>query len=249
MDFKKSELMKGKLTAIIVDDERLARNDLRLMLSGFEKIEVIGEANGVINAQKLITQFNPDVIFLDIQMRGETGFDLLEKIPRHCKIIFVTAYDEFALKAFDVNALDYLLKPVNRERLAESIERLFEDALPQKESREPLTTDDRLFLLFNSHYKFIKVEAIVHISAAADYSEVHLQDGQVGLVEKPMQEWEERLPSRTFCRIHRSAIINMDYVIKVEEWFNYAFRVTLKGVEEPFVMSRRYASAIKNRMG
>jgi len=241
--------MKGKLTAIIVDDERLARNDLRLMLSHFEKIEIIGEANSVVTASKLIDQSNPDVIFLDIQMRGETGFDLLDKIPRHCKIIFVTAYDEYALKAFDVNALDYLLKPVTRERLAESIERLFEDALPQKDSMSPLTCDDRLFLLFNAHYKFVKVEAIVFISSAADYSEVHLLDGQVGLVEKPMQEWEERLPGKCFCRIHRSAIINMDYVIKVEEWFNYAFRVYLKGVEEPFIMSRRYASAIKNRMG
>jgi len=241
--------MKGKLTAIIVDDERLARNDLRFMLSYFEKIEVIGEANSISAAQKLITQAIPDVIFLDIQLRGETGFDLLELIPKQIKIIFVTAYDEYALKAFDVNALDYLLKPVNNVRLAESIERLFDDSIPEKDSKSPLTIEDRLFLLFNAHYKFIKIESIIYISSAADYSEIHLNDGQVGLVDKPMQEWEDRLPGKSFCRIHRSAIINMDYVIKVEEWLNYAFRVHLKGIAEPFVMSRRYASAIKNRMG
>jgi len=93
------------------------------------------------------------------------------------------------------------------------------------------------------------IKSIVYISAAADYSEIHMLEGQKGLVEKPMQEWEERLPEKCFCRIHRSTIINMDYIIKVEEWFNYAFRVHLKGVAEPFVMSRRYASAIKNRLG
>jgi two-component system, LytTR family, response regulator len=241
--------MDKKLSAVIVDDERLARKDLRLMLSEFKTIEIIGEADNSATAISLIEQTDPDVIFLDIQMPGESGFEMLEKVKTRAQIVFVTAYDEFAIQAFEVNALDYLLKPVNPVRLKIAIDRLFEEPEAAETIRKKLTRDDRLFILFGQHFKFLKINTILFIASSGDYSEVHLSDGSRGLTNRSMQEWEDRLPETVFCRIHRSTIINLDFVVKVEEWFNSTFRVTLQNVQEPFVMSRRYATQIKGKMG
>lgn len=240
--------MNRKLTAVVVDDERLARKALTSLIAEVPEIELVGEADCVDAAVALINKEQPDIIFLDIQMPGESGFDLPEKINSNSKIIFVTAFDEYALRAFEINALDYLMKPVNLPRLKASVSRIFEEHEPPS-SKKLLSCDDRLFILFTTHYVFLKIDTIVYINSSGDYSEVHLADGRQGLTNKTMQEWEERLPEKCFCRIHRSVIINMDFVVKVDEWFNNAFRVHLKGVTEPFVMSRRYASLIKNRMG
>ncbi len=236
-----------KYTAIIVDDERLARNALKTLLEEIDEIELTGEADSVSNAISLIAKVKPDIIFLDIQMPGESGFDLIEKISTNIKIIFVTAFDEFALRAFEVNAIDYLLKPVSVIRLKTSIARLFEENSIDETAKKKLVAGDRLFLLFNNNYLFLKIENILHISSSGDYSELHLIDGKKGLTNKSMQEWEARLPINTFCRIHRCTIINMDYVVKVDEWFNNAFRIHMKGIEEPFIMSRRFSSVIRNR--
>jgi two-component system LytT family response regulator len=241
--------MNRKLSAIIVDDERLARKDLRQMLSEFKSIDVIGEADHAATAMSLIEQTDPDIIFLDIQMPGESGFEMLEKIKPRGEIIFVTAYDEYAIRAFEVNALDYLLKPVSPTRLKATIDRMLEKPEEHTASKKKLTRDDRLFILFGSGYKFIRISSILYIASSGDYSEVYLTDGIRGLTNRSMQEWEERLPDNTFCRIHRSTIINLDYVSKVEDWFNSTFRVFLQQVPAPFVMSRRYATIIKGRLG
>jgi len=236
-----------KLTAIIVDDERLARNAMKTLLKEVDEIFLAGEADSASSASDLIARVIPDLVFLDIQMPGESGFDVIEKIPAGVKIVFVTAFDEYALRAFEVNAVDYLMKPVTLTRLKSCVARLLEDHAPDEMPKKKLTGDDRLFLLFNTHYLFIKVDSILYISSSGDYSEVHLADGKKGLTNKSMQEWESRLPESIFCRVHRSAIINMDYVVKVDEWFNNSFRVQLRGVDEPIMMSRRYTLMIKNR--
>lgn len=238
--------MSNKFKTIIVDDERLARNELRNMLSSFDRIKIIAEAENVIEAVELIEKHKPDVIFLDIQMPGESGFDFVNKINTKAKIIFVTAFNEFALRAFEVNALDYLLKPINPERLKSAIERL-DDTAPDSAEKHDLSFDDRLFISINNEMKFIKIEDINCIIAAGDYSEINLNNGQKGLVLKSMREWETRLPGKYFCRIHRSTIINMEYVEKIEEWFNHSFRIYIKGIKEPLVMSRRYASKLKEK--
>jgi len=240
-------MVNRKLTAIIVDDERLARNAIKTLLTEVDEIELVGEADNVTEAIALIEKVKPGVVFLDIQMPGESGFDLIEQIPEGIKIIFVTAFDEYALRAFDVNAIDYLMKPVTPSRLNASIARLFEEQAPPDTSKNKLTSSDRLFILFNTHYLFLRIDAIHYIRASGDYSELFLTEGKKGLTNKSMQEWENRLPDNTFCRIHRSTIINMNHVVKVDEWFNNAFRIQLRGVEEPFIMSRRYSFAIKNR--
>jgi two-component system LytT family response regulator len=239
----------NKIKAVIVDDERLARKELASMLSELENVELLGEADSVKSATKLINTSSPDVIFLDIQMPGESGFELANQTDIDAKIIFVTAYDEYALRAFEVNALDYLMKPINPKRLKQAVERINETAETKPAEEKKLQYDDNLFIPLNNKYRFVKVSSILSINSAGDYSEVIVSGGIKGLVLKSMKEWESRLPEKYFTRIHRSTIINMEYIDKLEEWFNNSFRVYMKEISEPLIISRRYASKLKDRFG
>lgn len=232
-------------TAIIIDDERLARKEMRRLLAEFASITIAGEAENLADAIKLIETEKPDIVFLDIQLSGESGFDLLERVEHDFKLIFVTAFDAYAVRAFEVNAIDYLLKPVNPERLAKAIDRLAEERVvgPLK----PLEFDDRIFLELGARSLFLKVCDISHIVAAGDYSEVFTRDKRKYLVEKPLREWEERLPEKHFLRIHRQAIVNLEEIEHLEPWFNRTFQVRLKGLREPLTVSRRYAVKLKNK--
>lgn len=239
-----------KLKAIIVDDERLARKELRSLLADFYEISVIGEAENLSETIDLIEKQKPDVVFLDIQLGKENGFDLLEKIEKDFKLIFVTAFDEFAIRAFEINALDYLLKPVNPERLATAIERLFDNEEPENKGElRKLEIDDRLFLEVNGRSCFLKVSDISHISASGDYTEVFMTDGKNSLIEKPLREWEERLPEKHFTRIHRSTIININKVEKIETLFNRTMEVSLQSFAQTFQVSRRFAAKLKEKFG
>ena len=241
--------MSQKYSALIVDDERLARKELANMLSEYECVSICAEAGDVPSAIEAIEKNKPDIIFLDIQMPGKSGFDLLEEVTTDARIIFVTAFDEYAIRAFDVNALDYLLKPIAPERLQKAIERIQLEQEHEAQTDKKLTYEDRLFINFDSHLQFMKISSIVSITAAGDYTQVLISDKKSGLTLKSMKEWESRLPENYFCRIHRSTIINMEYIDHVEEWFNYSFRVYLKGIEKPLVMSRRYAAKLKEILG
>ncbi|HZS05577.1 MAG TPA: LytTR family DNA-binding domain-containing protein [Blastocatellia bacterium] len=233
--------------AVIVDDERLARNKLRSLLAQHPEIQIVGEADGVKVALRVIEETKPDVVFLDIQMPGQSGFDLVNQLRQPIRIIFATAFDEYAIRAFEVNALDYLLKPVNPERLARAVERLSLAAPEPDKSTRPLEYDDYLFLTFGDSSRFLRVGAIRSISAAGVYTEVVTADSQKTLVLKSLNEWEARLPGKYFLRIHRSTIINLEFVERVEKWFNYSQHVYLRGVGEPFVMSRRYAARLREK--
>ena len=245
--------MKKRMNAVIVDDESLARKDLRAVLCDFEQIDVIAEAGSVQEARKLLEAHRPDVVFLDIQMGGETGFDLLEFIGPEASVIFVTAFDEYAIRAFEVNALDYLLKPVNRDRLALSLKRLESgrdfSAVPDESRMNKLSLNDSIFLKLDNAYRFLRISEIVRISAADDYTELFLDSGERLLAHKTMKEWERRLPERIFCRIHRSTMIHTEKVKRIEPWANHAFHVYLEGLEKPVVMSRRYWRQIRDRLG
>ena len=238
-----------ELKALIVDDERLARKELRSLLAEFSEIKIIGEAENVSQALKVIEGDEPAIVFLDIQLAGETGFDLLEKIEStDFKTIFVTAFDAYAIRAFEVNALDYLLKPVNPERLKKAIEKLLQDEKPAVDLR-PLTFDDRLFLELGGRSVFLKINRVSHILAAGDYTEVFTVEGQKYLVEKPLREWEMRLPEKHFARIHRNCIVNLEMVERVESWFNRSYQIYLQKQSEPFAASRRYAARLKEKFG
>lgn len=232
--------------ALVVDDERLARKDLSNMLSELDGVQVIGEAEDVPSALKAIEELKPDIVFLDIQMPGQTGFDLVEQVDFPGKIIFVTAYDEFALRAFEINALDYLMKPVNKDRLQKSIERIETEEKPTQDNEAKLAYSDRLFTTIGNKVQFLKINTILHIHSDGDYTHVTTTNGTKGLITKTMKEWEQRLPENYFCRVHRNSIINTDYIESIEKWFNYSYRVKLQGIEEPVIISRRYAKKLKD---
>jgi two-component system, LytTR family, response regulator len=235
------------LKAIIVDDERLARVNLRKLLLPHPEIEIIGEASSCQSAVDLINMFNPQLIFLDVQLSGETGFDLLEIIDNSIKIIFVTAYDEYAMRAFEVNAIDYLLKPVNPERLKVSVERVMKKEKAQKSAARSYEYSDSIYVRLNNYAsRFIKISSITFIEPVGNYSKIVTVEGKHCLVLKTLKQWQEELPDNNFVRIHRSSIVNIEHVDHIEknpESGHFAF---LKNKPEPLEVSRRYAKRLKS---
>jgi two-component system LytT family response regulator len=234
-----------RFASIIVDDEWLVRAELQRMLRQFPEIEVVGEAENVAQAVQLVKEKRPDVIFLDIQMPGETGFDLLEKIDVQAKVIFITAYDQYALRAFEVNALDYLLKPVTPERLAKAIQRLRTRQPGAASPRAGLNYDDVIYLLVSGSPRFVKIANIKCILAAGNYSYLVYGDRRPELVPKTLSQWEGILPKSHFVRVHRSAIVNFEYVRDIKKGKNYNYQLFLQGLEKPLTLSRRYATRLK----
>jgi two-component system LytT family response regulator len=235
-----------KYRAIIIDDERLARKEMRSLLAEFDEIIVAGEAEDIASALMLIEDEKPDLVFLDIQLSHESGFELLEKTEQYFRLIFVTAFDAYAVRAFEVNAIDYLLKPVNPERLAKAIERLGHESAPVK-AANLFQFEDRIFLQPGGRSLFLKVSEISHIAAANDYSEVFTSDKRKFLVEKSLREWETRLPLKNFLRIHRGILINLEEIEHIENWSNRTFQIRLKNYSQPFNVSRRYAVKLKDK--
>lgn len=234
-----------RLKAVIIDDERLARRELSSLLVDFSEITIVGEAENLTEAVSLIQTNKPDVVFLDIQLSNENGFDLLEKVEKNFKLIFVTAFDEFAIRAFEINALDYLLKPVNPERLAKTLERLLEAEEKNEISLRKLEYEDRLFIEMGERSRFLKISSIKCICADGDYTQVFTDDGKKHLVTKSLKEWEDRLPEKYFVRIHRSTVINLEFIEKVETWFSRSYQIYLQEMKEPLQVSRRYAAQLK----
>ncbi len=240
--------MMHPLKSIIVDDEWLVREELKTLLAEYTEIEFIGEAANVSQAIDLVKEITPDVIFLDIQMPGATGFDLLEQADISSKIIFITAYDQYALKAFEVNALDYLLKPIRKERLAKTVQRLLTEGEPISRASQKLDYNDVVYVLVNGSLKFIKLPLLKCIIAEGNYSYIYYKDRNKDLVTKTLQDWEAILPDDYFVRIHRSTIVNFEYVDQVKKCRNYTHLVYVRGIDEPFVMSRRYAARLRKTM-
>ena len=299
---------KKTVNTVIVDDDLQSRKLLGILLKKFPQIKVVGEASNITSALDIIKQTKPDSVFLDIRLGANSGFELVDKISCEAKVIFVSAYDDYALRAFEVNALDYIKKPIEKERLAKAITRLLatknengsnghENILEESssqvmaenlnsmlynqneksfadnqlnddddnfdefevsdveekndnnngDSKKKLDYDDRLFITTDGVSKFIKISNIQCITAEKDYSYIYLLGGKKLLVLKPMVEWEERLTPKHFVRIHRSTIVNLECVEKVEKWFNASYRVYIQNIHDPFQMSRRYASKLKER--
>ena len=240
--------MNKILKSVIVDDEKLAREDLKSVLKEFSNVEVVGEADSAESAAALLKTIEPDILFLDIQMPGKTGFDLLAEVQTSAKIIFVTAYDEYAIKAFEVSAQDYLLKPVSKSRIELALEHLEISEESKSAHLNQLDYNDTIFVMINNSYQFLKINKIIKIIAAGNYSEVYTNGKQKGLVLKSLREWENRLPGNQFVRVHRNSVINLEYVEKIEDWFNYSYKIHLKGIEGTVIMSRRYALKLKDKL-
>jgi two-component system LytT family response regulator len=236
-----------KLKAIIVDEERLARVNLIRLLEPFPEIEITGEARSCASALELISLHNPQLIFLDIQLSGETGFNLLELIDKSIKIIFVTAYDEYAINAFEVNAVDYLSKPVNPERLREAIGRVKNrEHNPKTETKSYKYSDSIYVRLNNFASRFIKISSITFIEPVGNYSKIVTIEGKHCLVLKTLKQWLEELPDNNFVRIHRSSIVNIEHVDHIEKRPDTGHMAYLKNRPEPIEISRRYAKKLKS---
>jgi two-component system LytT family response regulator len=235
------------LKAIIVDDERLARVNLRKLLESHPEVEIVGEASSCSTAMELIRQHNPGLVFLDIQLNGETGFDLLEMTDNSIEIIFVTAYDEYAIRAFEVNAADYLLKPVNPVRLKISLDRILHSRGESDKPKKVYEYSDSIFVrLTNSKSAFINISSITHICPVGNYSKLVTLEGKHCLVLKTLKQWQEELPSNHFIRIHRACIINMAHIDRIEKKPNAAHLAYLKNIPEPLEISRRFAGKLKD---
>ena len=236
--------------AVIVDDERLARRELRTLLeeAHTHEVQIVGEAASVSEAARVVDATHADVVFLDIQLAGESGMDLLPLLGADVDVVFVTAHDTYTLRAFEVNALDYLLKPVAPERLAMTVDRL-STAQPPSPVRGTVTYQDRLFLRLGEERAFVRVSDIMAIDADGDSSTLLLASGLTRKSSaKSLREWEQRLPEQYFVRIHRSTIVNLEYVERVEP-SQASQNVFLRGLAEPVVMSRRYKARLTGRFG
>ncbi len=239
------------MKAIIVDDERLARNELRRLLSEHPEVEILDEAANVDDAVEKIRTQDPDVIFLDIQMPGKTGFDLLEELDRSPRVIFTTAYDEYAIKAFEFNALDYLLKPIDPARLTEALKKI---KLEKKEDEElelrfaskQLKADDQVFVKDGEKCWFVKLEEVRLFESEGNYVRLFFRD-QKPLILKTLNYLDDRLDSRTFFRANRKHIINLKYIENIEPWLNGGLLVKMKDGKKVEV-SRRQSIKFKEML-
>lgn len=240
------------MRAILIDDERLARTELKKMLQEFPEIEVVDEAT---NAEEGITKIEsqqPDLIFLDIQMPGKTGFDMLAELERAPHVIFTTAYDEFALRAFQVNALDYLLKPVEPKRLADAINKLHQhiekEPKPEAEhyNNSLLNESDQVFVKDGDRCWFVKLSDIRLFESVGNYAKVFFGNNKP-LILKSLNALEERLDEKTFFRANRKHIVNLRMIDKIEPYFNGGLLLELKGGEK-IEVSRRQTVKFKEMM-
>jgi len=241
------------IKAIIIDDERLARNELKKLLMDFPEIEVVAEGANANEGLEKIETMNPDLVFLDIQMPGKTGFDMLAELDKAPHVIFTTAYDEYALKAFEVNALDYLLKPVEPKRLADAIQKLH--IQEEKEqivsnginmNREMLHEDDQVFVKDGERCWFVKLGEIRLFESVGNYAKVFFGPNKP-LILKSLNALEERLDEKTFFRANRKHIVNLRLIDKIEPYFNGGLLLELKGGEK-IEVSRRQTVKFKEMM-
>lgn len=237
------------MRVLVIDDERLARQELKKLLKKHQEVEVIGEAANADEAHELIIKTNPDLIFLDIHMPGKSGFELLEEMDQVPRVIFVTAFDEYAIEAFRVNALDYLLKPVEPKLLSEAIDRVF--ALEQAENQKPidegrLTSESQIFLKDGDKCWFVTLKDVRMFESEGNYVRVFFNTFKP-LILKSLNNLEKRLDETTFFRVNRKFIINLRWVESIENWFSGGLLVKLKGGETVEV-SRRQAARFKDMM-
>jgi len=243
------------IKAVLIDDERLARNELKKLLAEFPEIEVVAEAANANEGMERIESLSPDLIFLDIQMPGKSGFDMLAELDRVPYVIFTTAYDEYALKAFDVNALDYLLKPVEPKRLADAIQKLHlqeekeMNAISSSSSimnRTLLDDDAQVFVKDGERCWFVKLSEVRLFESVGNYAKVFFA-GNKPLILKSLNALEERLDEKVFFRANRKHIVNMRMIEKIEPYFNGGLLLELHGGEKVEV-SRRQAVKFKEMM-
>lgn len=239
-------------STLIIDDERLAREELKSILKDYNEITIIGEAQNGDEAIEKITKQKPDLLFLDVSMPGISGFEILKKLDEIPHVVFVTAYDEYALKAFEVNALDYLLKPVDPVRMNEVIEKLRSKEEADYESTNevqlnrksrPLTITDRVFIKDGEKCYFVQLSEVRMLESDGNYVKVYFGKNRP-MILRSLNSFEERLDPEYFFRANRKFIINLEWIDKIENWFNGGLQVELLSGEK-IEISRRQAIRFK----
>jgi len=231
------------MKAIIVEDSRLARLELKTLLETFPQIEIIAESADPDEAIDLINAKKPDLLFLDIQMPGKNGFELLDCLTEQPEVIFTTAFDEYAVRSFEYDAVDYLLKPIDKERLEQSINKL---AAPSddKNTPLPLENDSSVFLKDGDQCWMVALNTITYFESCGNYTKVFF-DGNKPLIHKSLNQLDKRLPDDLFFRANRQQIVNIKCIIKVDPWINGNLQLTLvDGVK--IEISRRHTSRFKS---
>lgn len=234
------------MKALIIDDERLARKELAQLLEKHDTIEVVGEAANADEAEARITELKPDLLFLDINMPGRDGFQLLEGLEHSPHVIFVTAYDEHALHAFQVNALDYLMKPIDPSRLEAAISKLPRPKDSDVPDRELLRLEDQIFLKDGERCWFVALKDVRLFESEGNYVRVRFAD-QKPLVLRSLNKLEEKLDPHVFFRANRKHIVNLRYVQNIQPWFSGGLNVKLTTGED-IEVSRRQTARFKELM-
>ncbi len=237
------------MKALVIDDERLARVELKRLLAPFKEIEIIGEAVNVDDAISKINELSPDLIFLDIQMPGKNGFELLEELDSVPTVIFTTAYDEYALKAFEYSALDYLLKPIEPKRLEEAIRKVLstnKQEAKKESSSSALKEDDQVFVKDGDRCWFVRLSSVKLFESEGNYVRLYFDENKP-LILKTLNYLDERLDNKTFFRANRKHIINLKWVENIEPWLNGGLLVKLKGGNK-IEVSRRQAAKFKDML-
>jgi two-component system LytT family response regulator len=243
-----------KKSVVIIDDERLARQELKKLLLDFPDYVVVAEASNAAEGVRFINEFDPDLVFLDIQMPDKTGFEMLEEVERMPPVIFTTAYDEHALKAFEFNALDYLLKPIDTARFTDAIHR-FEntekkDADPTSPNmnvhRGSLGEEDQVFVRDGDRCWFVRLADIRLFESAGNYAKVFFGTNKP-LILKSLNALEDRLDHHVFFRANRKHIVNLRMIERVEPYFNGGLLLEIRGGERVEV-SRRQSVRFKEMM-
>lgn len=235
-----------KFRAAIIDDEAPAREMLRELLEAHPNVKVIGEADSVANAVTLCRDLHPDLLFLDVQLGDGEGFDILPKINSVPAIIFVTAFDRFSIRAFKVNAVDYLVKPVDPTELSHSLQRIVRQ--PQSAAMQLLGEDDRILLRGDKKQRFCYLAEISGISGLGNYCIVRFIDGDELTMTQNMREWENILPKKMFCHPHRSVYINVDAIQSIAIIGKDKMHVKIKGFPEDVKLGRRTAGELKRAL-
>lgn len=243
------------MNVILIDDEPLARDELRRLLAAHPTLRIVGESGKIPEARALLARGGYDLVLLDIQLAGGSGFDLVPAVAPGARIIFVTAHDQFAVRAFEINALDYLLKPVASARLTAALQRLAPTPGPEPSANAdapfsaPLAPHDRVFLKSDRHARFVPVAEISAILADDNYTEVFVADGDRFLMRRPLRAWETNLPPATFLRVHRQAIVNLAQIERIDDPDGETPVLHLRGVREPLTCSHRLSPELRRRLG
>lgn len=250
--------LASPLRALLIDDEPAARDDLRDMLAAHAGVSIVGEAGLLSEARAQLARDDYTLVFLDVQLRGGTGFDLVPLVRPGAAIVFVTGFERYAVRAFEVNALDYLVKPVAAERLATTLRKISlatpsgsgsASPLPTTTSPStPLRPDDRVFLKSDQSARFVPLVEISAVISNQNYTDALLADGSRFFIRRTLKSWEEALPAELFLRVHRTTLVNLRHIERITDPESETPQLHLRGIAAPVACSHRLSPELRRRL-